>query len=115
MINHRRFEIMNPEAQEIFDKILTTDPSNLTREQREFLRARSSYLKKAQVEEYAEVLEGSEPEITPTPEVQAAPPPFVPTEEKLSYNDLIKKAREMGYSGPRVSRGRLETFIKNAQ
>ncbi len=48
---------MNPEAQAYLDEILKIEPENLTEEQKRFLRARSSYLKRIQLEEYASVLE----------------------------------------------------------
>jgi hypothetical protein len=35
---------MNPEAQEIFDRLVKLDPTALTDEDKEFLRARRSYL-----------------------------------------------------------------------
>ena len=47
---------MNPEAQEVLNKILAKDPSNLTEDDIKFLRARSSYLKASQLEEYDSVL-----------------------------------------------------------
>ena len=48
---------MNPDAQEYLDKILKKSPNDLNTEEMGFLRARRSYLKPAQVEEYKEVLE----------------------------------------------------------
>ena len=48
---------MNTEAQKYLDEILKIEPENLTEDQKAFLRARSSYLKKIQLEEYASVLE----------------------------------------------------------
>lgn len=47
---------MNPEAQEVLNKILAKDPSNLTEDDIKFLRARVSYLKASQLEEYDSVL-----------------------------------------------------------
>lgn len=47
---------MNPEAQEELNKILAKEPETLNEEEIKFLRARSSYLKKAQLEEYDSVL-----------------------------------------------------------
>lgn len=52
---------MNPEAQERLDEILKKDPETLTQEEIGFLRARRSYLKKSQEEEYASVLETKPP------------------------------------------------------
>lgn len=48
---------MNPQAQAELDKILKIEPENLTVDQKAFLKARQGYLKKAQLEEYADVLE----------------------------------------------------------
>ncbi len=47
---------MNPQAQVVLDQILKIEPDNLTEDQKAFLRARSSYLKKSQLEEYDHVL-----------------------------------------------------------
>lgn len=47
---------MNPEAQAIFDEILKKEIDDLSEDDKIFLRARRSYLKKAQVEEYDSVL-----------------------------------------------------------
>ena len=47
---------MNPESVEVLSKILAKTPEELNEQEKAFLRARSSYLKKAQLEEYAEIL-----------------------------------------------------------
>ena len=47
---------MNPEAQEVLNKILAKTPEELNEQERAFLKARSSYLKKAQLEEYDSIL-----------------------------------------------------------
>ena len=47
---------MDSRSQEYFDKILAKDPNALTGEEIAFLRARSSYLKKSQLEEYDSIL-----------------------------------------------------------
>ena len=47
---------MNPEDQAVLDKILAKDPETLTEEEKGFLRARSSYLKKAQLKEYDSII-----------------------------------------------------------
>lgn len=68
---------MDTKTQEYLDKILKKSPSELTPDEVAFLKARRSYLKPAQVEEYKEVLEGksvkkeeSVEEETPTEEVE---------------------------------------------
>ena len=48
---------MDQKSQEYFDKILKKDPETLNKDEIAFLRARRSYLKKSQLEEYASVLE----------------------------------------------------------
>lgn len=51
---------MNPSAKEYLDKILEKSPEALKEPEVKFLRARRTYLKKSQLEEYKEVLEASE-------------------------------------------------------
>ncbi len=48
--------LMNPEAKEILDKILAKSPQVLTEDEIGFLRARRTYLKPSQIEEYKSVL-----------------------------------------------------------
>lgn len=102
---------MNPEAQEQLDKILAKDADELTRDERDFLRARQSYLKKTQVEEYKSVLGAKEaaekvaPEGEPTVPEHLQPP-------IVAYNELYRRAKELGYKGRRVSRGALDKFIE---
>lgn len=48
---------MNPEAQAFLDAILKKNPEELNSEEKGFLRARRSYLKKSQLDEYESVLE----------------------------------------------------------
>lgn len=47
---------MNPEAQELLDSILKKNPEDLNEEEQAFVRARSSYLKKSQLEEFKDIL-----------------------------------------------------------
>lgn len=47
---------MDKRSQEYLDKILTKVPETLNSEERAFLRARRTYLKKAQLEEYDSIL-----------------------------------------------------------
>ena len=51
---------MNPQAKEYLDKILAKEPDTLNDYEIRFLRARSSYLKKAQLKEYDSVLKVQE-------------------------------------------------------
>ncbi|MCR4324178.1 MAG: hypothetical protein NUV69_00615 [Candidatus Curtissbacteria bacterium] len=52
---------MDPRSQEYLDKILTKEPEALNASEIGFLRARRSYLKKAQLEEYDSVLNPKAP------------------------------------------------------
>ena len=56
---------MNPEAQEILNKILAKSPESLRPDEIAFLKARRSYLKTSQLEEYESVLETKPPEKEP--------------------------------------------------
>lgn len=95
---------MNPEAQAVLDEILKINPKDLTKDQRDFLRARRTYLKDSQLEEYQEVLEAEEVVVEN------------PTEEdKVDYKELLTRAKELGYTGGRVQRSKLEKFIANAE
>ena len=56
---------MNPEAQEYLDSILKKSPDILNKDEIAFLRARRSYLKESQLEEYESVLETKPPKKEP--------------------------------------------------
>lgn len=86
---------MNKEAQERLDEILKKEPEALTSEDKAFLRARRSYLKKAQLEEYSLVLESDE----------------ISSINKISFQELLRQAKEMGFTGRNVKRGQLERWI----
>jgi len=62
---------MNKEAQEYLNKILAKTPEELNEHEVRFLKARSSYLKKAQLKEYASVLK-TKPSETKTVKKQNA-------------------------------------------
>jgi len=47
---------MDSKSREYLDKILAKTIAELTREEKAFLRARRSYLRKSQLEEYADIL-----------------------------------------------------------
>lgn len=47
---------MNPQAEEYLKKILAKTPQTLTTEEIAFLRARKSYLKQHQIEEFSSIL-----------------------------------------------------------
>ena len=52
---------MDKRTQEYFDKIIAKSPETLNANEIAFLRARRSYLKKAQLEEYRDILETKPP------------------------------------------------------
>lgn len=97
---------MNPEAQAELDRITRIDPKDLSFDDRAFLRSRASYLKKSQVEEYKEVLEMTE---TRPVEGTENEEPFI------TYPELLRKAKELGYSGGRAKRPQLEAYIKDQE
>lgn len=94
---------MNPEAQAVLDEILKINPKDLNVDQRAFLRARRTYLKDSQLEEYQEVLEAEEV-VEESAETG-----------KVDYKELLTRAKELGYTGGRVQRSELEKFIANAE
>jgi len=47
---------MDPKSKERLDKILTKNPDALTEDEIGFIKARRSYLKKIQIEEYESIL-----------------------------------------------------------
>lgn len=47
---------MNPEAQDYLNTLLAKDPNDLSKDEVDFMRARRSYLKPLQLEEYEVVL-----------------------------------------------------------
>lgn len=98
---------MNPEAQERLEELLKLDPASLNAEQKAFLRARRTYLKESQEEEYASVLD--EKEVAVEEGNQEGEQPAV------SYPQLLARAKELGYTGGRVKRPVLEQFITNAE
>lgn len=104
---------MNPEAEELLKKILAKDLNDLTDGDKGFLRARRSYLTKEQENTYRNILKQKDEPIEPPVEIVAEPAPFVeqPVEEVVGYSQLLTQAKELGYSGPRISRARLEAFI----
>ena len=55
---------MNPEAQAFLDEILKKKPENLNPDEIEFLAGRRDYLKKAQLEEFEDVLKKRDNQIT---------------------------------------------------
>ena len=66
---------MDARTQEVFDKILKKASFELTPEEIGFLRARRSYLKPIQLEEYKEIL-------NPKPKVEVEPEVVNQTSEK---------------------------------
>lgn len=95
---------MNPEAQKRLDEILKINPVDLTPEQKAFLKARRTYLKKSQAEEYASVLNEKVEQVEEEK-----------VENGLSYPQLLTRAKELGYTGGRVKRPQLEKFVADAE
>ena len=90
---------MNEQARKQLDEILAKQPEELSFDERAFLRARSSYLKKSQVEEYKEVLEAIDEK--------------KPVQNELTYKELLRKARELGFKGKPAKRPVLQEFVHN--
>ena len=91
---------MNPEARARLDDILKLAPEALNPDQKAFLRARRGELKTSQLDEYKKVLEAND-----TPEE-------VEDEKvKVDYQVLLKRAKELGYSGKRMKRPELEQYV----
>jgi len=87
---------MDDKSQIYLDQILKKDVATLTESDIRFIRARRSYLKKYQLEEYEDILE---PKETVSGDV-------------VPYNELLKQAKALGYNGNRVKRVELEAYIK---
>jgi hypothetical protein len=51
--------MMNPEAKAEFDRIVELGPDQITEDEKDFIRARRSYLSEEQKHVFAEILEGS--------------------------------------------------------
>lgn len=86
---------MDERSQERLNNILKLEPEALSEDDKVFLRARRSYLKKSQLEEYKIVLGGT----------------FVAPQPEFTYEELLNRAKELGYSGKRLKRKALEQFI----
>ncbi len=87
---------MNPEALELFNRILKKDLNSLTQFEIAFLRARRSYLKPYDLDKFASVL--GEKKV------------------KLGYNDLIRKAKSLGFKARvGMKREEIEKMIKGKQ
>ena len=69
---------MDPRSQEQFDKILAKSIEELNEDEKGFLRARQSYLKKSQLAEYADIL-------NPTP------PLYVSKKNQTSETETVKE------------------------
>jgi hypothetical protein len=85
---------MDEKSQEYLRKILLKDVQLLTSEEIKFLKARRSYLKQSQLDEYKSVIEVKE------------------QSSLVSYGKLLKQAKALGYNGPRIRRAQLEAYIK---
>jgi len=90
---------MDPKSQETFDRIVSLDPESLTDQDRDFLRARRSYLTPAQEKAFAGVLdsEGDAPSEKPL--------------AKMNLAELTAKAKELGVE---VAEGATKAEVKEA-
>lgn len=88
---------MNEQDQEIFNKIVKSNPEELVDSERKFLRARRSYLNHEQERVFADVL--------------AEKPQKEEATEIVSYKDLQTKAADLGIKSVGVSREDLEKAI----
>ncbi len=85
---------MNPEALEIFNRILKKDVNSLTPFEIAFLKARRPYLEPFYVDKFSSVL--GEKKV------------------KLSYIDLIKKAKSLGFKARvGMKREEIEKMIES--
>lgn len=116
---------MDDISQKKLDGILQKDVSAITDADASFLRARSSYLNKEQKEKFADMLEENlsqsqspSPSYSLTPSISPTPSPSPEDEEapmlsKMSYKELVDKARERGVKlGRRVKREELLHIIE---
>ena len=80
---------MDTKSQEILNKILAKDMNDLTDHDKRFLKARSDYLSDEQKKVYL-------------------------AEEKVEipYDQLLKMAKEQGYTGGRIPRAELEKYLQ---
>lgn len=88
---------MNPEAQDKLVEILRKNPSALTTEETAFLRARRSYLKESELEEYKDVLAEPKktaelPSVSVSPTESPSPEPKDQTPVKGTVKTNAKKS-----------------------
>lgn len=75
---------MNPEAKKVLDEILEKTIKELTPDEIEFLAGRRDYLKKVQLDEYAEVLEKRDKEVMAKAKIKPS------TENQTSEEETVK-------------------------
>lgn len=88
---------MNTEAQQLLNSILQKQLQDLTDDDKRFLRARQSYLNPIQLQTYKDFLVVSKD--------------YSEIRLQVSYSDLLKQAKEMGYKGPKMKFGELSAWI----
>ncbi len=92
---------MNKEAQEIFDNLLRKPQDQFSEDDKAFLRARRGYLTKAQVEEFAPILEEA---------------PQEPTEPELTVAQLKEKLTELNVEfNPKAKKPELQALLAEAE
>ena len=80
---------MDTQSQEILNKILAKDINDLTDYDKRFLKARSDYLSDEQKKVY-----------------------LVEEKVEIPYDQLLKMAKEKGYTGGRIARAELEKYLQ---
>ena len=96
---------MDEDTQKYFENILKKEITALTTTEKEFLKARVSYLTPQQKTLYAEVLSGK----------PQTPPPAPRLERSRSYRALQARAKELGLKYTAVSREDLERAVDTAE
>lgn len=109
---------MDEKSQQNFNRIILIEDHALTNDDIRFLRARRDYLSDIQKEYYSEIFKRDTTATPDNAQLSASNSPShstaMPTDEKISYNDLLKTARAQGYKGGRIPRQELEAKIRKS-
>jgi len=92
---------MNPRDTALLKSILAKNPVDLLPSELIFLKARTFYLNDNQLKRYAGIIK--------TVKLESQPETLKPL---LTYNELLVKARSVGYTGNRPKREILEAYIR---
>lgn len=107
---------MNPEAKKVLKRILQKSLNELSIEEIKFLKARRSYLKHSEYQEYKEIIENEigKPLVTvelTSENIEAVNEDSGELATRVAYDQVLKRAKSLGYKGPRISREKLEEYI----